>query len=508
MLLLNNDLQAINKINSLRQTDTDMIPLILSGEPPMLKSENDLEHEIMALINSTPLSEKICISAWGIEKAGKSSLLNELTGHVECEFFPTNVIRETIKNKAFETEHYIFLDTPGIDSEDAVEKEAYKGLDSADIILFVHYPQGELHQQEVDLLKYFHSAFGDNVKDRLIVVLTSLDTSENNSLNKIQDAVLEQCNNLLGFKPVCFQVSNTRHRHGCLKNNQVLIEKSGIPALKSYINEVRPAIYKSMAIVRDGKKKIQVENLLEKIKKKMFFINTQVGEMQKPYVEAFKLANNATMEMKKFHSDSIMEMEKFHPDPVRAMIDAALWEVGAWIVCYGSASSDSDAVERKRIQLEAEKALRKKKKLEKIAQLEKAYPEAMNSYLSTIVRRLQPFWVDLEAPTFTVENSYLLRNEMNERGSGKLEGRTSETTDESATFEKVVSALLYANFSEKPFYKETIENIKLIDRLFQRPSQPNNQIIVDLRSMHELLRELAGLHVLRVQLATQFGWLK
>ena len=54
------------------------------------------------------LKKKIIVNA-GLLKAGKSSLLNALTGKRQ---FATDVIRATVKNQKEETDKYILLDTP------------------------------------------------------------------------------------------------------------------------------------------------------------------------------------------------------------------------------------------------------------------------------------------------------------------------------------------------------------------------------------------------------------
>lgn len=135
----------------------------------------------------------------------------------------------------------------------------------------------------------------------------------------------------------------------------------------------------------------------------------------------------------------------------------------------------------------------------------------MNSYLSSITGNLQPFCSNLDAPKFAAENSDILRNAMSGGGISRfmasaLWGSKSEEADDSVVFEKTLSAVLYPNLNEKPFYKETLENIKLIERLFHSPLQPNQSTLTDLKKTHELVQELAGLNALREQLVTQSGW--
>lgn len=65
-----------------------------------------LEDSCQGFLQEASCSPKPIIAAWGLVKAGKSSLLNMLSGHIEDEFFKTGVVRTTRLNQQLETEHY------------------------------------------------------------------------------------------------------------------------------------------------------------------------------------------------------------------------------------------------------------------------------------------------------------------------------------------------------------------------------------------------------------------
>ena len=101
----------------------------------LLKESQDLRKYSQDFLNQSLRSEKSVIVTWGLMNAGKSSLLNMLTQHIEQEFFKTNDFRETTEVCAYEADQYIYLDTPGLDANAADNLEALKGIKKADIVL-------------------------------------------------------------------------------------------------------------------------------------------------------------------------------------------------------------------------------------------------------------------------------------------------------------------------------------------------------------------------------------
>ena len=83
----------------------------------------DIEEKIQLIIDEQN-NKKPIIVAYGLMNAGKSYLLNMLTQHISEEFFKTNDIRETATIKKFESEKYIYLDTPGLDANEEDDSQA------------------------------------------------------------------------------------------------------------------------------------------------------------------------------------------------------------------------------------------------------------------------------------------------------------------------------------------------------------------------------------------------
>lgn len=204
----------------------------------LLKESQDLRKYSQDFLNQSLRSEKPVIVTWGLMNAGKSSLLNMLTQHIEQEFFKTNDFRETTEVSAYEGDQYIYLDTPGLDANTADNLEALKGIKKADVVLFVHQLQGELEANEVEFLKDVRTSFGQYAEKNIILILSKVDKEDRSKVDQIQKRVLEQCEQYLGFQPQCFQISNKLYQQGIQKHKDGLVRHSHIEDLKQSINSI------------------------------------------------------------------------------------------------------------------------------------------------------------------------------------------------------------------------------------------------------------------------------
>lgn len=187
----------------------------------------------ISIQNSDP---RTTIVAYGLMNAGKSSLLNMLTQHVEEEFFKTNDVRETAEIKKFESEKYVYLDTPGLDADQADDAQAQFGASQADIVLFVHQPQGELEANEVKFLKDLKQSFGSYAESNIILVISKMEKEESAKIDQIEDRIKTQCAQEMGFAPKVFQVSNKRYQTGFIKHQDGLIAHSRINTLVEHLD--------------------------------------------------------------------------------------------------------------------------------------------------------------------------------------------------------------------------------------------------------------------------------
>lgn len=232
-----------------------------------MKQIAEIQENVNRLMLSSA-SKKPVIAVFGLMNTGKSYLLNMLTEHVEQEYFKTADQRETSANKTFENQKYIYLDTPGLDANDQDDAIAQKGIVDADIVLFVHQPQGELESIEMDFLQNLKEDFGESTKDSIVIVISKIDKESQEKIDVIEKAIKNQCQEVLGFPLEIFQVSNTFYKEGIHQKQQVIIEASHVDALAKHIEEISLRVLdtrKEKRSVAIDQISIDVDKLLQKL---------------------------------------------------------------------------------------------------------------------------------------------------------------------------------------------------------------------------------------------------
>ena len=180
---------------------------------------------------------KPVIAVCGLMNAGKSYLLNMLTQHINQEYFKTADQRETTANKTLETEQYIYLDTPGLDANAQDDAIAQQGIAEADIVLFVHQPQGELDPRELAFLHQLKNNFGKSAKHSIAIVISKIDKEPASKIDAIDKEIQKQCQENLGTVFTTFQVSNTRYKTGISQQKNGLIQASHIDTLAQHLKK-------------------------------------------------------------------------------------------------------------------------------------------------------------------------------------------------------------------------------------------------------------------------------
>jgi hypothetical protein len=159
---------------------------------------------------------------------GKSRLLNELIGQ---DTFAVADKRETVQLAHSVHQGVRWLDAPGLDADVGTGDDRH-ALQAAwlesDIRLFVHAAkEGELDTRELALLEALR-ADGSRTRRQTLFVLSQVDQlADDIELEKVGGAIAAQVPGMvLNF------VSSTRHRKGLEGDRKLLLEKSGIPALR------------------------------------------------------------------------------------------------------------------------------------------------------------------------------------------------------------------------------------------------------------------------------------
>lgn len=254
-------------------------------------------------------SDKPVVVAWGLMNAGKSYLLNMLTQHIQDEYFKTNDFRETAEVKKFETEDFVFLDTPGLDASVKDNLTAINGVGKADIVLFVHQLQGELEAIEIDFLQNLVKSFGEYASDNIIIVLSKVDKESDDKVEAIKQKVLDQCDVYIGFEPQCITVSNTVYKKGAQKQIQGLMNNSNMNTLHSTLQKLSQSS-NSVRVERELQKKQHLIKDLEVERKNLEEMLMQYQKKTSEFNEDVKSFNAGIAELKTF----ITKISKEHND--------------------------------------------------------------------------------------------------------------------------------------------------------------------------------------------------
>lgn len=203
---------------------------ILEKEAPDFKRLRNNLNEAIQLNNTYSNLPRVVVC--GLLKAGKSSLLNALTNHLENEHFATKSSRATVANQELIHDGIIYIDTPGID---ATDEEAWRGLMRADYVVFVHNARiAVLDKSEEDFLKELICRY-PLIQRNMLVVLTNIDSIDNETIT-IES--IKKCFNLiLGEYPSILTTSFTSYKKGFLENKQKLREKSGVDNFRKLVKD-------------------------------------------------------------------------------------------------------------------------------------------------------------------------------------------------------------------------------------------------------------------------------
>ncbi|ADV00376.1 hypothetical protein HF896_09580 [Alicycliphilus denitrificans] len=186
-------------------------------------------HDLARLRALAGQGRRQVVTVVGKYNHGKSRLLNELIG---ADTFTVADRRETVALSGHVHEDVRWLDAPGLDADVASgdDEHAHRAVWlESDIRLFVHAAkEGELDARECALLQALRDD-GERTRRQTLFVLSQVDQlADEAAQRKVEAAIEAQAPDLAWLA-----VSSTRHRQGVDGAKKLLLEKSGIPALKA-----------------------------------------------------------------------------------------------------------------------------------------------------------------------------------------------------------------------------------------------------------------------------------
>ena len=202
----------------------------------------------------------------GILKAGKSTLLNCLTG---SDTFATGVVRCTAQEQSLEVNERIWVDTPGLDHSGSDDEIARRAIARADVILFVHNPkQGELDAVELKALRALVRNWTDScdLVQRFVMVLTHGEECEPDQIDEVKGRIDHQIAPLIPTEVTFHVVKSRSYIKGMAENKPLLVNNSGIPKLNGILDQLgRQAAANKQMVIRSRLKNqiIQVRRHVE-----------------------------------------------------------------------------------------------------------------------------------------------------------------------------------------------------------------------------------------------------
>jgi len=180
----------------------------------------------------------------GMLKAGKSSLLDMLSEHVEDDPpFKIDEVRATIAEQMLEYGDLCYVDTPGLDATPEDAEIAWQSYLKAECLIFVHALLGELTQPELDIITRLHKERPITTRNMLVALTHSEEHGgDEEKLERLEQRIAEQLESALGIRPWMAAVSNTCYKKGKKEGKPGLVEISNIPSLQAHIQSLRDTL--------------------------------------------------------------------------------------------------------------------------------------------------------------------------------------------------------------------------------------------------------------------------
>lgn len=224
------------------------------------------------------------ITVVGKYNHGKSSLLNALVGQ---SHFAVADKRQTRALERIEANGICWLDAPGLDADIQFQDDAHAYQATwleGDIRLFVHAArEGELDAAERELLQQLLADKKDTHRAVLFVLSQADQAASDEALESIKQTLQSQVE---GLEPIV--VSAVRYQRGIEREQELFIEKSGVPQLQAVLDQA----IQQVPSARDKEREFlhgfliqQLESMIEAQKEQMQSLKKQAENDEHAFTE-------------------------------------------------------------------------------------------------------------------------------------------------------------------------------------------------------------------------------
>lgn len=243
------------------------------------------------------------IVVYGTYNAGKSTLLNALTGHFQTECFRVNDIPETREEQTYENNQFVYVDTPGLDVNASDNRAANYGVAAADVVLIVHRLAAGSLQQE-DVLAFQPLLNGENA---LLVLTGAEQPEEDRGLIAEITATLHRAS---AVKIPVFPVSTPRYLKGMRENKRQLIAASGIQPLIEELERRGASLREALVGDRHAKQAQLIDNLLLAARMQQQSVQATAARKTASIIERHQQFASAVQSLQRELKTKIMEYKK------------------------------------------------------------------------------------------------------------------------------------------------------------------------------------------------------
>lgn len=194
----------------------------------------------LSLLSQACAPESITVAACGLKLAGKSSLLNALSGHISEEYFNSAPIKDASAANQLELPGMTLLATPSLEAKGAAQQ--LKAIES-DLILLVHNARfGELAPLELDFVARISEQPNQLLAECMLLVLT--ESAQINESDKVSllGRIHAQLQQRFGLKLDHFWVDCAIFNQGIKEHKPALIQAGGIADIQCYLTNNQPRL--------------------------------------------------------------------------------------------------------------------------------------------------------------------------------------------------------------------------------------------------------------------------